>query len=182
MADELIIKCCAPTLAGLKVGSIFCLGKYFYKMGGELKECVEILKAKGLEVKGIRGCKGQRLIYVYRPKELKRQLCNRSNACILKDFGYNTDSTEEAVKTLLKKIRYENEFPHEIGIFLGYPPEDVLGYIKNSGKNFLLSGMWKVYADTDKAEKSFQAYKKCTNVYMKCYQKGITLDKLTVRK
>lgn len=182
MAEELIIKCCAPTLAGLKLGSIFCLGNYCKDMGRELKRCVDILKSKGLEVKGTKGCKGQRLIYVYRPEELKSMVSEKCNACLLNSFGYNTNDTNETVKYLLDKIRYQEEFPHEIGLFLGYPPEDVIGYIENNGKNFLISGMWKVYNNEDRAKKCFNSYKKCTQVYMKCYKNGTSLDRLTVKE
>ena len=37
-------------------------------------------------------------------------------------------------------------FPHEIGLFLGYPFEDVMGFIENKGENYLCSGCWKVYS------------------------------------
>lgn len=49
-------------------------------------------------------------------------------------------------------------FPHEIGLLLGYPLKDVEAYIENSGKNYLLSGYWKVYHDKDKALSIFEAY------------------------
>ena len=31
-------------------------------------------------------------------------------------------------------------FPHEIGLLLGYPVEDVLGFIRYQGKNYLYTG------------------------------------------
>lgn len=180
MAEELIIKCCAPTLAGLKAGSIFCVGKKWGNMGAELKECIDVLKSKGLKVRSMKGCKGQRLIYVYRPDIVRRMVEDKGCACLLKNYGYCTDSAESAVSCLLDRIRRENEFPHEIGLFLGYPREDVEGYICNKGKNYRMSGMWKVYGDKERAEKKFAAYKKCTDVYIKCYKRGSHLDKLTV--
>ncbi len=180
MAEELIIKCCAPTLAGLKAGSIFCLGNV--NEGGELKRCVEILKSKGLGVKGIRGCRGQRLIYVYRPKELLRIVADSCNACLLNSFGYDTQSIECAVSTLMRRIHSMEEFPHEIGLFLGYPSDDVRGYIENKGRNFKLCGMWKVYKDEEGAKKCFSSYKKCTRVYMECYKRGTGLERLTVKE
>ena len=38
------------------------------------------------------------------------------------------------------------DFPHEIGLLLGYPPEDVIGFIENRGQNPLYIGYWKVYS------------------------------------
>ncbi len=32
------------------------------------------------------------------------------------------------------------QFPHEMGLLLGYPVEDVVGFMENNGKNYLYSG------------------------------------------
>lgn len=48
--------------------------------------------------------------------------------------------------------------PHEVGIFLGYPLEDVLGFIANGGKNCLTCGYWKVYADPEAKQILFNTY------------------------
>ena len=37
------------------------------------------------------------------------------------------------------------DFPHEIGVFLGYPLEDVVGFIRHRGKCFTCCGCWKSY-------------------------------------
>ena len=52
----------------------------------------------------------------------------------------------------------EQGFPHEIGVFLGYPVEDVEGYMQNDGKNFLLVGYWKVYGEKEQALRLFASY------------------------
>ena len=33
------------------------------------------------------------------------------------------------------------EFPHEVGLFLGYPPEDVKGFIDHRANNFKCAGL-----------------------------------------
>ena len=168
MAEELIIRCCAPTLAGLKVGSIFCLDKNYNKE--DMKNCVEILRRKGLAVRGVRGFKGLRAV-----------LNDRCNECILRQIGYPSVSEAEAVSFLLNRIATQRDFPHEIGLFLGYPTDDVKGYIENQGRNFILSGMWKVYCNEEQAKKCFANFKKCTAVYMNCYKNGTGLERLTVK-
>jgi hypothetical protein len=64
----------------------------------------------------------------------------------------------DALNTL--KCKYANGCPHEIGLFLGIPLHDVLGFIKNSGKNYLYCGYWKVYEDVEGAKEMFEAYSK----------------------
>ena len=72
------------------------------------------------------------------------------------------------------------DFPHEIGLFWGYPPEDVLGFIKNQARGYKYVGCWKVYGDEEKAKKTFERYKKCTNTYCRCYMQGKSIERLTV--
>ena len=71
-------------------------------------------------------------------------------------------------------------FPHEIGVFLGYPIEDVIGFINNKGCNFKCCGYWKVYGDKEKAIKEFARYDKCRMIYTKLWNQGRSILKLTV--
>ena len=68
----------------------------------------------------------------------------------------------------------------EIGLFLGYPPEDVEGFIENSHE-CKMSGFWKVYGDVHSAELLFNKYKKCTKVYCEQWKNGKTIERLTVK-
>ena len=74
----------------------------------------------------------------------------------------------------------ESSFPHEIGLFLGYPLADVQGFIAHCGRNYRLCGCWKVYGDPCFAQRCFAKYKKCRDVYLKCYEQGQLLSRLTV--
>lgn len=59
---------------------------------------------------------------------------------------------------MIKKLREEPDFPHEIGLFLGYPLEDVKGFIENKADSSKCSGCWKVYGNEQKALKLFEKY------------------------
>ena len=72
------------------------------------------------------------------------------------------------------------EYPHEIGIFLGYPLEDVVGFIENRGWNYTCCGYWKAYGDPAAAQKCFDRYRKCTAVYKDRYARGVPLIELVV--
>ena len=82
-------------------------------------------------------------------------------------------------ETLLDVLSSES-FPHEIGLFLGYPLPDVLGYIQNRGKNSKLCGAWQVYGDAAEAERSFRRFRKCSELYKRRYNGGESLMQLTV--
>lgn len=45
---------------------------------------------------------------------------------------------EQLLERLSGRISASEDFPHEIGLFLGYPVDDVTGFIQNKGRNYLL--------------------------------------------
>ena len=65
-----------------------------------------------------------------------------------------------------------DEFPHEIGVFLDYPVEDVRGFVQNSGCNYKLCGCWKVYGSVESARKKFAAYDKCREYLCRKLEQG----------
>ena len=71
-------------------------------------------------------------------------------------------------------------FPHEIGVFLDYPLEDVVGFIENAGQNYKCSGCWKVYCNECETRKLFAKYKKCREVYRRLWSQGRDIRTLTV--
>ena len=87
---------------------------------------------------------------------------------------------EYALDRLKSRIGENNEFPHEIGIFLDYPLGDVSGFITNEGRNFKCVGCWKVYCNECEALKMFQKYHKCREVYRNLWAKGRSVLQLTV--
>ena len=71
-------------------------------------------------------------------------------------------------------------FPHEIGLFLGYPLADVQGYIQHCGQHAHCTGLWKVYGDAQEAQRRFQVYRHCRKAVLANYQRGMTLSRLAV--
>ena len=86
----------------------------------------------------------------------------------------------QAIRTLRARMRKEAEFPHEVGVFLGYPLADVVGFVRNGGRNCLLCGQWKVYARAQEAAMTFERLRKCKQVYERLFRQGYPLTRLTV--
>ena len=66
-------------------------------------------------------------------------------------------------------------------MFLGYPAEDVSGFIRHGARCAKCVGTWKVYGDEESARKKFALYQKCTRLYREAYRKHINLARLLVR-
>ena len=181
MSEELLIQHCSPTLAGIKTGNLFSC---FFDDPNELKNCVRSwnrqLAPKGLRILPMKFDKGRALIYVYRPSRLSADLNRDTAEGLLSELGYSCKSPEHCVCELMKRLRSSECFPHEIGLFLGYPPEDVKGFIENKAEGCKCVGCWKVYGDEAAAEKKFAQYKKCKRIYCELFAGGRSLDRLTV--
>lgn len=181
ISEELVVRHCSPTMAGLKTGNLFSSPA---KDGAKLAEGIRRLNRR-LVPRGIRlvplKVTGQRaLIYMYRPEKLEQDLSHRKAGEILSEKSYPVGQTGRCIAELARRLSSEEEFPHEIGLFLGYPPEDVDAFIKNGAKEAKCAGVWKVYGDVETAQCRFAQYKRCTRLYCEAFQKHHSFDRLIV--
>ncbi len=178
--ETLLINHCAPVLAGLKTGNLF---NYKAEAQNVIRECKKIentLFKYGVYIDIIKSSDNYSLIYVYRKHNLEYDVKNSLANSILKDRGYTDFSASGLLKHLKQRINDSICFPHEIGLFLSYPPEDVKGFIENRGYDFKLCGYWKVYCNEETALKKFALYKNCTNMYVKLFNSGKKFEDLIV--
>lgn len=181
MSEDYIIRNCAPTLAGIKTGNIFlCPYETKEALRDSVRQLNRKLVKKGLRVLPLRFSEKRALIYLYRPKKLSADLSDAAAMELLQQQGYHTQSCTGCILQLIHRLREQENFPHEIGLFLGYPAEDVRGFIENKARGCKCVGCWKVYGDTATAQKRFDQYKKCTMVYCDQWAKGKAIERLTV--
>lgn len=185
MSENLLVTYCAPTLAGIKTASLFSC-----ECGGynHAKRIVRQWNAK-LNPKGVyavimrcrRDGEGYRaLIYVYRRTKLEKDLSRSEIRSFLSSCGYECEDISDMLRVLSGKLSQTDDFPHEIGLFLGYPFHDVKGFINNKGRNCKCTGHWKVYSDEENAKKLFTKYDKCKSIYCRKHEEGTSICKLTV--
>ena len=181
MSEDLLIRHCAPTLAGIKTGNLFsCPSPSREDLTRALCRLNNKLVPKGIRVLPLRIRKGRALIYVYRPNALESDLADRRARALLLQYGYVPEHPNGCVIHLIRRLRSEGEFPHEIGLFLSYPPEDVLGFICNRACNPKCVGCWKVYGDERTAQNIFERYERCSKIYSEQWQQGKSIEQLTV--
>lgn len=179
MSDDVLVRHCAPTLAGLKTANMFMSPfKDRQSLRCEICRLNRILGRKGLRVIPLKTEQGKALIYIFRPERLRRDLRCGEAERVLRECGYNCRSIGSCLSHLRQRLGENGEFPHEIGLFLGYPPEDVCGFIQH--RPCLMTGFWKVYSDAQGAEKKFRQYRKCMEVYSHRLAAGCPLEKLAV--
>lgn len=181
MSEEMILKHCAPTLARIKTANLFsCSVESKEELTESLRKYNRQFVKKGLRILPLSYKDGRALVYIYRPQLLAQDLKHSYAKGLLGGLGYIPESAELSVVRLIGRINEVQGFPHEIGLFLGYPPEDVKGFIEEGSRNYKCKGCWKVYSDVDKARRLFEMYRHCASVYNRKWLQGRSLDKLTV--
>ena len=181
MSEDVVIKFASPTLAGIKTGAIFgypCASPE--EAFEDVREMNRVLSPKGITAVPLCTQQGRVLLYLYRPKSLSQDLRDTEALRLLEDAGYHSCSASRCVAELSRKLRGGGPFPHEIGLFIGYPPEDVQGFIENRARNYKCIGCWKVYGDVESAKKRFVQFERCTRAYMRYHAEGHSLAELAV--
>ena len=157
----------APALLGAKPANLLSVPR-FATFAPWVAAYNARLNAKGLYLHPMCQCNDKQLLLVYHKAKLVNTLCSPQNRVFLLSYGYPLYAEngaaihlEDALQHLALRLQEEPHFPHEIGVFLGYPLEDVVGFIANNGCNYKCSGCWKVYGDEMQSRQLFSQYKQC---------------------
>ena len=182
--ETVLVEQCAPVLAGIKAANLFRLeARDRAALYAKAAQWHHALQPRGLQVRVLRECPENAgfLIYVFRAEKLWQKLCAAPVQAYLHGQGYTpAPDCEGYLRQLSCRLCSGAEFPHEIGVFLGYPLEDVIGFVENRGKNFTCCGCWKSYGDPAAAQAVFDHYRKCTEVYLRCFRSGTPITRLAV--
>lgn len=165
---------CGPTLSGIKPSNLFSISKQeAIDYADELDDINELIRDKGLNVVELCRCDKRKLIFVYNAKQISSFL-NPTIKEYLHKLNYpNSIHIEDYIQYLIWRLEYlVDQFPHEIGFFLGFPEEDVFGYIYNQGKECQCKGYWKVYGDANFSKCLFDKYERCRYDCLSKLRKG----------
>ena len=191
---------CAPTLAGIKPSSMYnCVvgeGPQAESVQQQTRmlvgACAEKIAHAGVSLSILLYRATGVLVFAYRPDAIARVLEHAPSCAFLRARGYDTSAPDACVDSL--RNRFEEfeclrrksgacehcDFPHEVGLLLGYPYDDVMGFIANEGKNDLCCGHWKVYSDEQAARNMFDCFKAHTRIFDELYANGISLEELAI--
>lgn len=179
--ERYFIEHCSPTLASIKCANLF---SYSFDARQEFENTLSDwnsqFRPKGIQLRVLRESEHKALVYMFRPRKLELVLSDKDTVAFLKEYGYTDFSVDAVVSRLASRVQQTDSFPHEIGIMLGYPLDDVKSFIINKGKNYRVVGPWKVYHNENEAVKTFAKLKKCKDVYTSLYNGGRSVMQMTV--
>lgn len=88
------------------------------------------------------------LLLCYNHDQLVRHLAHAGIRTLLHKAGYEVDASCEALlEVLSRRIEKNDSFPHEIGLFIGYPAKDVAAFMGLVKLPFACQGPWKIYGN-----------------------------------
>ena len=169
---------CAPFLKRLKVSCVITLDSELY---GELDA---LFCGMNISYHMLSESDGKCLVLFYRPEELEAHLRGPEISSLIREYGYSSRNLSETLRRLTLRVRecMKNGmgFPHEIGAFLGYPVNDVRGFIQNEGKGCLMTGYWKVYENLAGAKMIFNKYDRAKDSAVNEFLTGKTIREIAV--
>lgn len=178
--DEFFAFHAAPAIAGIKPANLFSCPTGLMPQAEEiLADYEKQFKDSHTRFKLLCRCRAHILILVYDTELTEKIFQKKVIQNYLARFGYEANTgVQDFLNQIAAKIAGGESFPHEIGIILGYPPEDIEGFKRYKGRNFKCCGYWKVYGNAERAQKMFDAYTLCREKLMQALQNGVTLKVL----
>ena len=182
LVSEKIAYQCSPVIRAVKPSNLLMLRDYGARESAWLVR--RALFGTNLEARCLYGTDRNSMWLVYRKDLLAMQLAGREQRYFLEERGY----TAKGLSRLLGRLsagmgsykRGEQEFPHELGVFLGYPLEDVKGFILHKGKDSLCTGYWKVYGDENEARRTFAMYDHAKEEVSESMKQGFCLRQIAI--
>lgn len=156
--DKYMLFLLAPVVGGLKPSSTITLKKDSkeYLIWNNYKET--FLNKIGLKHVVLREDDKAIILLIYSEKNLEKFINNKETKEFLLKLEYNLQDNLGSI--LDKLVQRYNRFhcPHELGVFLGIPLEDVIDFMECTTKKCLLCGYWKVFNNSDDALEIFNNY------------------------
>jgi hypothetical protein len=157
--ERFLLYSAAPVLCGAKPSVLITLKAAQWAQWTERGR--HLCHAMGLARRQARRPAGQGLALVYDRALLEGVLADRDALDILGDYGYPIGGVsgrraEPVLAHLMERLKSSPVFPHEIGVLLGYPPDDVAAFIEDHGKDCVCCRHWKVYHDPERANEIFR--------------------------
>lgn len=154
-----ILELLGPIILGSKPSEIINISAMDTEKDMKTKEIEEFFKnCSRISYKIIYKDNGSVRILFINKEALTKAFENKKCINFLKFIGYPKEyKIDTYINVLIDKLQY-NEFPHEIGIFLGYPLKDVVGFMGYGNYKFYKTKYWKIYGDPEVSDKLYNRF------------------------
>ncbi|UPU34822.1 DUF3793 family protein [Geomonas paludis] len=156
----------AEVLQGAKPANLVCLSNKRRSCGRNLyllwkEHGAALLEESGLKVRVLDDRGSSILLLLYSQEALGALLAQKSVRSILGKAGYDNVHDFDAVLDELEARVTGEGFPHEIGVFLGYPLKDVIGFMGWAPLAFTCQGPWKIFGKPEQSLRLAECHREC---------------------
>jgi hypothetical protein len=149
---------CSEVLAGVKPANLIPLVNRSRSCGRNLYLLWQRHQAElaarfpDLAIKVLQTGERALLLLCYNRTHLDRHLSHAGIRSLLHRAGYEKGMTAESLLgELRRRIGTSGSFPHEIGLFIGYPAKDVAAFMGLVNLPFTCQGPWKIYGNPEQS-------------------------------
>lgn len=166
LAAHLMLEC-SEVLAGVKPANLVSLTNHARPCGRNLYQLwqshhVELFRRlEKLNFQVLQTRENALLLFCYNAENLERHLAHAGIRALLSKSGYDTAASGQALLSeLFQRFAVSSSFPHEIGLFIGYPAKDVAAFMGVIKIPFTCQGPWKIYGDPHKSLRLAATFRK----------------------
>lgn len=167
---------CSPLLTGLKISNLLIV------RNDNAKYVVEMFKDTDILCFVLRVAHEKTTFLLYKFEELSEYMKAEKVRKLMAMLGYKNSNFEQVLATFRKRYdkftKDEIEFPHEMGLLLGYPVEDVYGFMENKGRDSLYTGYWKVYDNLSEKLSIFEKYNTAKEIVIRLVSCGVSISEI----
>lgn len=175
-AETQLVLQCAPLIMGLKISNMFTINN------SQLRRIKNLLQGSRIKLYVLCTKDEKTTVFLYNEELLARHLEKKKIREFMRHYGYHFCEPEYVLFCFQRRYRSyrvgESVFPDELGILLGYPLEDVEGYIKNEGRDALYIGYWKVYDKVQAKKEIFRMYELSRETLLMLMGKGMKMSEI----
>lgn len=99
------------------------------------------------------------LLLLYAPPLLEKRLSGRGATTLLQKVGYPPGQSWNDTLSWLRGRFRDDAFPHEVGLFLGYPLKDVQAFLGLNALPVTGQCLWKIYGHRWRSERLAGIYR-----------------------
>ena len=167
---------CAPLLTGRKISNLLTVDRSFRSA------VLGLFRSSAVSCYVLYESADRITFLLYVREKLEAYLRTEKVKKLMLEFGCSGCTLSKILYSVSGRYREHMEgngdFPHEIGLLLGYPPEDVIGFIENRGQNPLYLGYWKVYSNLEECRKVFAGYDQAREKVIHMVSSGMTVKNI----
>ena len=167
---------CAPLLTGRKISNLLTVDRSFRSA------VLGLFRSSAVSCYVLYESADRITFLLYVREKLEAYLRTEKVKNLMLEFGCSGCTLSKIPYSVSGRYREHMEgngdFPHEIGLLLGYPPEDVIGFIENRGQNPLYIGYWKVYSNLEECRKVFAGYDQAREKVIHMVSSGMTVKNI----